>query len=467
MNCLSPLPSQWQKNKAILEGFKRDILTSEPRSKEFRFAIRVAKHFFQTDNTYDARGVSEALQFLDVIRKRHQGVVDTSSERQLLRSVRKVLSAIFRHHHKFNDPHDLERMIMAYNTLNPRYTALQEENPNPPFTPQLPTEPSMAIDPALTNSTEPQMPVIRPLHHPSESPVRHSDQSSPTPLRSTDPATLLSLFDQSSTPNGLALSFQADHQLITNGVAIEEPPPAPARPQNRVASLLMRARALKNSALIEPPAIESYDPFIVPTQMEGLPEPEDIEMQAGEPQLDDDVVFQWTIAHEPGSSPPKAKEAVVEDTPMETLAPEATQDEVPDVEAPQPEGDDNTPESSLTNVSTPSLLPIDQPATEPELPEATYTEPPPLSEELSEELQEAVRPLLPYFQAKSDNGAVNSQATDESLAARYGPELLRVAKDALDEIRSKYVIEEVKRSLNASPTQEEDLFSEPGDAEPV
>ncbi|KIO29476.1 hypothetical protein M407DRAFT_6152 [Tulasnella calospora MUT 4182] len=404
--------SIWEKNREYLEGFKNDILTSEPRSKEFRFAIRVAKHFFRTDNTYDASGVAEALQFIDVIRKRHEAVVATSAERQLLQSVRKVLSVIFQHHHKFNDPRDLQ---------------MGAEAPNPPFNNPYNTNLSMAIDPALTNSTEPQRPVIRPPPHLSQSPVHHSDLSSPTPLRSTDPATFLSFFDQSSTSNGLALPFQIEHQLSMNEVTVEQPlPTVSVRPPNRVASLLMRAMAAKKAAQIEAPVVEPSDPIVASTgpvvapsdpivapadpiaaliQMEDFQDPEDAEMQAGEPPLEEDMVFQWTLPPEPVSSSPQKKEpVVVEDTPMETLAPEVvqdevpdveepvmedtqmetlvpedTQDEVPDVEEPKLEGEDDVTESSLTNVSTPSLPHPDPPATEPEPELPEVIQPSPLS----------------------------------------------------------------------------------------
>ncbi|KAG8894722.1 hypothetical protein FRC00_008542 [Tulasnella sp. 408] len=487
----------WQKNKEILEGFKTDILRSEPRSKEFRFAIRVAKHFFRTASTYDASGRSEALQFIDAIRKRHEVVMDTSAERQLLRSVRKVLSAIFEHYSKFNDQHELEKVIIAFTALSNRYTALGEEKPTPPFPLPFDTNHPGAIDPSSTNLIDPQRPVFRPPPPHSESPARPSDQSSPTPLRSTDQPTFINLFDQSSTSNGLALPFQVEHHLTMNEVNVEQPPPIPPRPPNRVAALLMRAMAAKNAPqtqaqVVEPsepvvapsdavvvpsepvavssepvfapfdPVLAPADPLVLLTHMEGIPDPEDAEMQAGEQQLGDEMLFQWTNAQ---SSPPQEKEHVVEDTPMENVEPEVIQNEVPNVEVPKLGGGDDSVESSLTNVSTPASLPHpDQPGTEAEVPQ--IIEPSPLSEELRGELQEAVRPIVTYFQAKSDNGAVNSQATDETLVARYGPDLLRVAKEALDEIRTKYVLEEVKRSLDASPAQDDDLFTEPDDVEP-
>ncbi|KAG9045478.1 hypothetical protein FS837_006260 [Tulasnella sp. UAMH 9824] len=503
----------WQKNKEILQGFKTDILRSEPRSKEFRFAIRVAKHFFGTASAYDASGRSEALQFIDAIRKRHEVVMDTSAERQLLRSVRKVLSAIFEHYSKFSDQQELQRrgvrqplkrqtlaeVIIAFTALSNRYTALGEEKPTPPFALPCDMNQPGTIDPSSTNLTDPQRPVIRPPPPLSESPGRPSDQSSPTPLRSTDQATFINLFDQSSTSNGLALPFQVEHQLTMNEVNVDQPPPIPPRPPNRVAAMLMRAMALKNVAQTEAPVVEPsdpvvassdsvvapsepvvassepvfapFDPVLAPadpivllTHMEGIPDPEDVEMEAGEQQLGDEMLFQWTNAHEPASSPPQEKEHVVEDTPMENLEPEVIQNEVSNVEVPKLGGDDSV-ESSLTNVSTPSLGHADQPATEPELPQIIESST--LSEELRGELQDAVRPLVTFFQGKSDNSAVKSQAADESLVARYGPDLLRVAKEALDEIRTKYVLEEVKRSLNASPAQDyDDLFTEPDDVEP-
>ncbi|KAG8920455.1 hypothetical protein FRC00_009993 [Tulasnella sp. 408] len=440
--------------------------------------------------------------------------MDTSAERQLLRSVRKVLSAIFEHYSKFNDQHELEKVIIAFTALSNRYTALGEERPTPPFPLPYDTNQPGTIYPSSTNSIDPQMPVIRPPPPLSQSSAHPPDQSSPTPLRSTDQATFMNLFDQSSTSDGLALPFQVEHQLTMNEVNVEQPPPIPPRPPNRVAALLMRAMAAKNAPqtqaqVVEPsepvvapsdsvvapseavavssdpvfapfdPVLAPADPLVLLTHMEGIPDPEDAEMQAGEQQLGDEMLFQWTNAQ---SSPPQEKEHVVEDTPMENVEPEVIQNEVPNVEVPKlgggddsvefpnvevPKlgGGDDSVESSLTNVSTPASLPHpDQPGTEPELPQ--IIEPSPLSEELRGELQEAVRPIVTYFQAKSDNGAVNSQATDETLVARYGPDLLRVAKEALDEIRTKYVLEEVKRSLNASPTQDDDLFTEPDDVEP-
>lgn len=196
-----------------------------------------------------------------------------------------------------------------------------------------------------------------------------------------------------------------------NEVNVEQPPPIPPRPPNRVALMLMRAMAAKNAPQAEAPVVEPsgsvvapsdsvvpasepvatspepvfapFDPVLAPTDplvllthMEGIPDPEDAEMQAGEQQLGDEMLFQWTNAHEPASSPPQEKEHVVEDTPMENVEPEVLQNEVPNVEVPKLGGGDDSVESSLTNVSTPASLPHpDQPATEPELPQIVELSP--------------------------------------------------------------------------------------------
>ncbi|KAG8952624.1 hypothetical protein FRC04_003986 [Tulasnella sp. 424] len=451
----------WQRNRNKLEEFEKDILTYQPRSKEFRYAVRVVKHFFRKNDTYDARGVLEALHFIDVIRKRHDSVATTSTERYLLRSVRKVLSAIFQHHYKFQSQEYLQKLVGAYNAIITRYTALGEEGPSAPFTIPFTMDPSISIHPALTNSAD-QGVVFRPLPCRSDSPGRPSTPTSPTPLRSTDPPTSLSIFNQPSTSDYLALPFQVEPQPTTDEGIVEQPPPVPARPPNRVASMLMRARAL--AAQTEAPAIEP-DPGAIPTETEGPTDAVNVEMEAEDLQLGEAMLVEWTTMPESSDSLAQERDPAMEGEPMETLTQEIAH-EVPGADAPMVETMDDLVKSLTVEEFTPSLSYPEQPAAETNNTEDTSGAPPyPVSEDMDDELVEAVRPLGPYLQRKFNATGPDSQTIDMSFVARYGPDLVRVAVEALNQIRAKHPSEGVQSSFGAHPAPEEDTVPEQVDVE--